>query len=102
MIEHWLKFKAICNCIYFSFQTLASQYFEAVVVQVGTSNIPNGTIQEMTLVTRCSYMAYGAKDNSEVVFDCGNQGIQGNTISIQNLHYNLSLLEVEILGNFKI
>ncbi len=80
------------------FQTLAYSYFSSIDVRVGTSNIPN-TTDQIYLNNRCSYLPIGAKDNSEIVFECGSQGILGNTISLQNRNFNLSVLEVEFLGN---
>ena len=83
----------------FPFQTLANSYFDAVDVRIGTSQIPNGT-DPIGLNNRCQYLPIGAKDYSEVIFDCGSQGILGNIITLQNRHTNLSFLEVQFLGNF--
>jgi hypothetical protein len=82
------------------FQTLAYNYFSSIEVRVGTSYIPNAT-EQIDLNNICTYLLTGAKDYSKVVFDCGAQGILGNTISLQNINFNLSLLEVEFLGNFE-
>ncbi len=79
------------------FQTLANSYFTNVDVRVGTFNIPSGT-DWVVLNNRCSYLPHGANDYSEVIFECGSQGLLGNTISLQNWIANISLLEVEVLG----
>ncbi len=83
-------------CQYF-FQTLANTYFSIIDARVGISSIPN-TTNQIYQNNRCSYLPIGAKDNAEVMFDCGTQGIWGSTISLQNRYFNLSLLEVEFLG----
>ncbi len=84
----------------FLFQTLAITYFASIDVRIGTFKIPNGT-DPLTLNNRCQYLSVGSKDYSEVIFDCGGQGILGNIISIQNRNTNISFLEVEFLGKFQ-
>jgi len=83
----------------FLFQTLAITHFASIDVRIGTFQIPNGT-NPVTLNNRCQYLPVGSKDYSEVIFDCGGQGILGNIISLQNKYTNISFLEVEFLGNF--
>ena len=85
---------------HFLFQTLAYTYFSNIDVRVGTTKIPN-TTNQIGLNKRCSYLPLGANNSFEVLFECGSQGILGNTISLQNRNFNLSLLEVEFLGNFE-
>ena len=50
---------------------------------------------------RCRFQEQGARDYSQVVFECPSPGISGNTITVQSIYDRIYIMEIEVLGETK-